>query len=114
MKKEQHTMKSQPKLLAVFTLIALAAIPALGQMPKNTMTCCMGGMGKSMSVAQKKTMGKCCMGGMKTAGMKPGDMKMGKTMSNLSDAEKKKMGKCCMVGMKPGSKGMPGGMSGKK
>lgn len=86
-------------------------------MPKNTMTCCMSGMGKSMSsmtVTQKKRMGKCCMGGMKTAGMKPGDMKMGKMMSSMPDAEKKKMKKCCMVGMKPGSKEMPGGMSGKK
>ena len=111
-------------LIAGFTIVDLATLPALGQMPgmssggkmpgKSTQStakttkmamCCMGGMNmdKMMtgtSAAAKKKMGKCCMAGMKSAGMKMGDMKMGDMMAGMSAADKKKMGKCCMSGMK--------------
>ena len=116
--KVRRNMQRQRKLLAIFSLIGLAALPALGQMAgmrngkmaaktahatattKMTAACCMGGMKmgamtSGMSAADKK-MASCCMAGMKAAGMKPG-----KAMSGMSAADKKKMGKCCMAGMKP-------------
>ena len=120
--KEQQTMKPQQKRLAVFALMGLVTMPALGQMAgmpgksnpakattqkgaaQKPMMCCMGGMQMDKktsppSATEKKKMGQCCRIGMKAKEMKPGGMGMGmmgdmdKMMSGMSPMDKSEMKK---------------------